>query len=167
LRVWLATAQRDRMATRVRNKIADLHHRVIAFLTSSFDVIFLPTFQSQRIVDTGRRPFGSDIARSLMTWSHYQFRQRLERKVQGTPGCCVVDATEVNSTRTCSFCGTVNNNVGASKVFCCVNESCGAVAHRDGNAARNIFLFNVNQLPAGSVRLYSREQPCSRSREQP
>jgi putative transposase len=150
--------QRDRIAARVRNRIDDLHHRVIAFLTSSFNVILLPTFRSHGVVGKDRRPFGSDVARSLLTWSHYKFRQRLERKAQLAPdGCVVVDATEVNSTRTCSCCGVVNPAVGASKVFHCVNPECRIVVHRDANAARNILLLNLNQLPQGCVRLYARE----------
>jgi hypothetical protein len=57
--------------------------------------------------------------------------------------CRVVDATEVNYTRTCSWCGVVNNSVDASKVFCSVNEHC------------KVFC-SVNEHCGG----HSREQPC-------
>jgi putative transposase len=149
--------QRDRLATRVRNLVTDLHRRVVEFLTTSFDVVFLPKFESATMVRKQRRPFGSDVARSLLTWCHREFRQRLEEKAVLT-GCRVLAVTERNSTRTCSCCGAVNPAVGASKVFHCLNSACRAVVHRDTNAAKNVFVFNAHLLPKGSIRLYARVQ---------
>jgi putative transposase len=136
-----------------------MHRRVVGFLTTSFDVLFAPAFRPSGMVRRGsRRPFKSDVARALLSWSHFEFRQHLEQRAAVT-GCRVLAVSEAHSTRTCSCCGVVNPGVGPSKVFHCVNTACRAVLHRDVNASRNIFLMSRNLLPAGSVRLHVRRMP--------
>ena len=56
----------------------------------------------------------------------------------------VLIVNEAYTTRTCGNCFVVNNNVGASKVFCCVH--CDLEADRDVHAARNILLRYVPDL---------------------
>jgi putative transposase len=150
------------MSKRVRNLVTDLHRRVVAFLTTCFDVVMLPDFRTSGMVGKQRRPFSGEVARSLLTWCHHQFRQRLRDAAALTQGRCrVLAVTERNSTRTCSCCGCVNPAVGASKEFHCINTQCRAVLHRDINAARNIFVMNCGLLPQGSLRLYERRSPIA------
>ena len=80
----------------------------------------------------------------MYTWAHYAFKQRLLEMSQKYTHKKVLIVNEAYTTRTCGNCFVVNNNVGASKVFCCVH--CDLEADRDVHAARNILLRYVPDL---------------------
>lgn len=51
--------------------------------------------------------------------------------------------SEAWSSKTCGGCGRIRHNLGGSDVFKCPHAVCGLVRPRDWNAARTIFLMNV------------------------
>ncbi len=59
----------QRLRLRIRDLVDDLHKKVAHFLVSRFDVILLPTFETQQMVPK----LHSTTARAMMTWAHYRF----------------------------------------------------------------------------------------------
>lgn len=124
---------------RVRNRVRDLHHKVASWLCKHYRVILLPKFETQQMVNR----LSSKVSRSMMTWSHYMFQQRLLEQAHHK-GNKVLIVSEAWTSKTCGRCGRVNEALGASKVFMC--PSCGVVCDRDANAARNILLRNLKHV---------------------
>jgi putative transposase len=140
---------------RIRNLVTDLHWKVASWLCHSYDVIILPRFDTKTMVSRGsshgKRRMNSKTARSMCTWSHYLFRQRLAHKVSEFPGTTLVICTEEYTSKTCGRCGEIHRNLGGSKTFHC--PSCGLVADRDAHAARNIFIKTLACGVGGTPRV--------------
>lgn len=125
---------------KIRNKVADLHWKCGNYLVENFDFVLYPPFQAPPA------DVSSETAREMLTWSHGDFQQRLQRiAVRKRGGLCrVVLCTEEFTSKTCSCCGYVHSKLGDSKVFQC--PSCHYKVDRDWNAARGIYLKNEHLL---------------------
>jgi len=96
------------------------------------------------------RPFEHAIViiiSTMLTWSHYQFREHLKHKSQlmGNTNQVIV-VTEEYTSKTCGQCGKIHWSLGSNKIFKC--PSCKCTLGRDANGARNIFLKNEKHLLA-------------------
>jgi len=142
-----------RVNRRVRNMITDIHHKLAKYLCENFRVVILPEFKVKSMVRRGKTSLHSKVARGMVTWSHYKFRQILLAKSREYPWCHVVIGTEEFTSKTCGTCGLVNRKLGSSKTFHC--GSCGYVADRDMNGARNILLLQLSTMtteaPSGAI----------------
>jgi len=127
-----------RMHLKIRNLVDDMHKKLVHFLCKNYRVVLLPEFKASSMVLKGKRTIGSRTVRSMLTWSHYRFRQRILNKEREFPWCKVVICDEAYTSKTCGRCGTLNNALGSSKTFVC-NE-CESIFDRDANGARNILL---------------------------
>jgi putative transposase len=126
---------------RIRNLVDEVHKKVSLDLVTRFDTVLIPEFKSKDMVqrrreDGRRRCINSKTARSMLTWAHYRFKERLKHKAS-EHGKEVVVVTEEYTSKTCGKCGFVNAKF-SSKTFKCA--SCGVEMDRDANGARNIFL---------------------------
>lgn len=130
----------DRMRKRMKNLVAELHWKTAAFLCKNYETVLLPEFKTQGMVGRLNRKINSKTTRSMLTLSHYSFRQRLLHKAS-LSGTTVHVVGEEYTSKTCSNCGWLHDRLGGSKVFCC--QRCGLKGDRDGLAARNIFLKNI------------------------
>ena len=85
----------------------------------------------------------------VLTWSHYSFKQRLLNKAREHPWCKVLIVDEHYTSKTCGFCGKIDQKLGGKKIFKC--HSCKIEADRDIHAARNILLrfLTLNKEPHG------------------
>jgi len=136
-----------RMRQRIKNLIKDCHRKLAKFLCESFDVILLPSFEtSQMVTKEGpkRRKINSKTVRQMLTWSHYGFKQTLLSKAREYPWVDLRIVNEAYTSKTCTWCGVMNEKLGSSKIFHC--KSCGTVVDRDYNGARNIYLKNERDL---------------------
>ena len=130
---------------RIKNLVDDLHKRVARSLLEKFDTVLVPVFETQKMVEhineeTGRRRIiNSKVARSLMTWAHYRFREFLKHKAL-LLGKEVIIVTEEYTTKGCSRCGLITD-IGGSKTFTC--QHCGFVAPRDAKSARDILAKHI------------------------
>ena len=131
-----------KMHWRIRNLVDDCHKKMVKFLCSNYDVVLLPSFETKRMVARSRRKIRSKTARAMMTWAHYQFKQRLLFKRQEYPWCKVVICDEAYTSKTCGRCGALHQKLGGNKTFKC--PSCCLVLDRDVNGARNILLKNAS-----------------------
>lgn len=133
----LYTAWR-KMLMRIRNKVDDIHRKMAKWLVTHYRVVLIPAFESQRMASRARRKISSKTSRSMMTWSHYRFRQTLLAKSELYEHCKVIVCDEAYTSKTCGQCGKIKTDLGSSKTFRC--RPCGYVADRDISAARNILL---------------------------
>jgi transposase len=129
-----------RMQKRIHNLVEELHKKTVKYLVTNYDTILVPKFETEDMVRSKhvKRKIRSKTARSMLTWSHYRFRQRLLNKVREYPHCRVVVCSEHYTSKTCGACGYVDRQLGGKKVYSC--GICGVQMDRDANAARNILI---------------------------
>jgi putative transposase len=129
-----------RLRAKVRNLVDEIHHKFANFLTREFETILIPKFNVQQMVGRENQTIGPQTRRSMLTWSHFRFRQFLIWKAKQR-GCSVRIVRENYTSKTCTNCGWMNPKFREPKEFRC--EHCQFACDRDINAARNIFVLNV------------------------
>ena len=127
----------QRVRDKIRNLVDDLHCKLVKHLVHSYATILLPTFQTSKMVQKNHRSISSQTVRSMMTWSHYRFQQRLIHKIREAYWCRVMLVDEAYTSITCGKCGFIRSK-NKSKEFSC--PQCHFEADRDIQAARNILL---------------------------
>lgn len=123
---------------RIKNSIKDMHCKTSNFLCENYNMIFLPTFETQKMVSN----LHSKVARNMLNLSHYSFKMILIRKCQETNTALRI-VTEEFTSKTCGRCGELNNELKNSKEFKCPNKECCIEIDRDVNASRNILIKNL------------------------
>jgi putative transposase len=141
--------QRYRMrkaANRLRWKIRDLrdelHAKTVRFLVDHFDIILIPTFETSQMAKREQRKIRSKTVRAMLTWAHYQFKERLKVVAQ-QEGKRVIEVNEAYTSKTCSWSGEVVQ-IGSREH---IRGSDGIEMQRDMNGARGIFLRALVELP--------------------
>jgi putative transposase len=137
---WRMQRAWRRASLRIRNLVDEYHKQVVHYLVTNYDVILLPALETSQLIRRKTRKFGSNMARALVTWAHYRFRQRLLWKGTST-GCKIVICGEAWTSKTCGKCGWCHSKLGKSETFKC--QQCGIEVGRDVNGARNILLKNA------------------------
>lgn len=127
----------QRIRNKIQNLVNDLHKKVSNFLVSNYKVIFLPTFETSKMVMKQKRKLNSKSVRNMLTWAHYRFSQHLTQQAN-RHNVLVVRCNEAYTSKTCPNCGHIHNSLGGSKTFQCPN--CNFTADRDYNGARSIML---------------------------
>lgn len=127
-----------RALDKIKFKVQEVHCKMAKWLCENYRVILIPKFESSQMTRRTARKLNSKTARSLLTWSHYKFREMLITKAELYPWVKVVVCDEAFTSKTCGQCGAIHDKLGGSKVFRCPN--CTYVADRDANGARNIML---------------------------
>jgi putative transposase len=139
----LKKRKRKRHLNKIEKKKIDytnsIHWNVINLLVKKYDTILLGDIKSHDIVKNG---INSSNNREFNDLKFYIFKQRLIYKA-GLAKKHVKLVNEFNTTKCCSCCGVLNENVGGSEIFICTNNSCKQVFGRDSNAAKNIFLKGI------------------------
>ena len=129
----------NRIKVKIRNLIDELHKKIAHFLVTNFDIILLPTFQTQQMAKRGGRKLRRKSVRQMLTLSHYRFKAFLKHKALEY-GVRVIDVCEAYTSKTVSWTGEVIANLGGSKVIKSSNRH---RMDRDLNGARGIFIKNV------------------------
>lgn len=127
----------SKVQRRLSNLVRDMHYKLISYLTSTYKTIFLPSFESQKLVKVVR---GKKCRRILLGDNHYKFKERLKDKCKLLRDCQVIIVTEEYTSKTCGRCGELTD-VGGSETFKC--RLCDLTVDRDINGARNIFLKSI------------------------
>lgn len=135
-----------RMLTRVRNMISEIHRKLCKWLVENYQVIFLPKFETSRMVRKADRILNNKTTRNMLTWGHYRFRELLKAKAALYPNVNVLICDEAYTSKTCSNCGHIHQKLGGSKTFKC--PECKFEADRDVQGAKNIMLrtMRIKQL---------------------
>jgi len=127
-----------RMQVRIRNLVDCVHQRLIKWLCENYRVILLPKFETSKMTRRSTRKINGKTARSMLTWSHYRFRQRLISTAREYPWVNLILVDEDYTSKTCGGCGFLHTKLGGQKTFRC--PSCAMTMDRDLNGARNIML---------------------------
>jgi IS605 OrfB family transposase len=146
----LATAQRankkDRVKaihTKITNRRKDFHHKLSTKLVQSYGAIFVGNVNAAALAKTNQ-------AKSVLDAGWRAFRTMLQYKCDGA-GVWFDEVNEAYSTQTCSCCNRRTGPKGLEglgvREWTCTG--CGAVHHRDCNAARNILAAGHGRLAGG------------------
>ncbi len=86
---------------RIRNLVKDVHRKGVKFLCEKFHVVFVPDFNTDRMVRKKRsyRRIWSKITRVMMTWSHFSCKTLLKAKAAET-GTAIETVTEEYTSKT-------------------------------------------------------------------
>ena len=136
-------AAQARMRQRITNLVDELHWQLARWLTSNYRIILLPTFETQDMTQRAGRRIRSKTARMMLTFRHFEFKQRLQWKAWQR-GALVLDVNEAYTSKTRSWDGTVNTKLGSAKV---IRDENGFGMDRDVNGARGIFLRALGDSP--------------------
>lgn len=123
---------------KISNYVKELHYHCCKYLTDNYDKIIIPVYQTQRMVQRGKKKF-NDMILSL---NHYRFRELLIAKCQVLRKRVIV-CTEEYTSVTCGRCNRYKMNLENQKIFNC--SGCDYTADRDENAAFNILRFMVKK----------------------
>ena len=130
------------VSSKLRNWRTNAHYCAINFLLERFDAVLIPEFETKKMAKRAERVISSETVRRMFTWSHYQFRRRLDAKAELDPNKIVKVIGEPGTSKTCGRCGNWNGRLGGKKVFNC--SACGLSIDRDVNGARNNLLALVH-----------------------
>ena len=136
-------AAQARMRQRITNLVDELHWQLARWLTSNYRIILLPTFETHDMTQRASRKIRSKTARIMLTFRHYEFKQRLKWKAWQR-GALVLDVNEAYTSKTRSWDGTMNTKLGGAKV---IRDETGFAMDRDVNGARGIFLRALGDSP--------------------
>jgi len=129
----------NRLKSKKDDLISDLHNRLAFELVSKYDVIFLPTFETKKMVSKkGERRIRRNTARQMLDLNHYKFKEKLKWYAD-KQGKHIVDVNESYTSKTKSWNGEIDDKLGSKKVIKGKNFS----VDRDINGARGILLKNL------------------------
>ena len=130
------------LITKVQNKVSDLHNQISNFLSTTFESIFIPKFETKKMTNKKTRNISKYTVKSMLKLSHYKFREKLKNmcKIRGNN---IKIITEEFTSKTCTGCGKINKDIGSKEIFKC--QKCEIEIDRDINASRNICIKNIKE----------------------
>jgi len=128
----------SKFETKKKNITDSIHWDLVNHLLASNDVIYFGDIKSHDIVKSSKN---KRLNRALGDIKLHLLKKRLVYKVSLYKGKKVYFLNESYTTKTCSACGFINQDVGCSKVFCCPN--CKVKVGRDLNASKNILMKGI------------------------
>ena len=132
-----------RLRQKIVNLVDELHWQAARWLTSNYKVILLPTFETQDMTRRAGRRIRSKTARMMLSFRHYEFKQRLLWKAWQR-GVLLLEVNEAYTSMTRSWDGSVKEKLGGRTV---IRDESGFGMDRDVNGARGIFLRALGDSP--------------------
>ena len=132
----------NRMRWRIKDLVKELHCKAARFLIDNFDIILLPTFETQNMSRRSTRKIRKKSVRAMLTWAHFQFKNRL-KNMAFENSKIVLDVSEAYTSKTNSFTGEVKNIGGTKKIKVKKNKW----IDRDILGARNILIKFLSENP--------------------
>ncbi len=129
--------QLSKLETKKTNLVNLTHWLFINDLLSRVDVLYLGDIKSHDIVTGGKNKTLNLLFNDL---KFFQLKSRLLYKAS-LQGKRVFLVPEHYTTKTCSKCGTINNDIGSKEVFTC--PCCHLMTGRDMNASINIKMKGI------------------------
>lgn len=122
---------------KISHMVDEMHWKVANYLVGNYKTILIGDLSVKGITKKETSQLPPMTKRIGYKLKFYTFRQRLEYKCQlNKVKYAVID--ERFTSKMCSVCGHIKENLGGSKIFDC--ESCHNVLDRDVNGCRGIFI---------------------------
>jgi transposase len=139
--------QRRMIFRRIKNIVSELHHQAAFWLTTNYDRVYIPKFDTQQMLKRPEDVKGKASIKKfnrlnkrykfvLQQLSHFRFRQHLLTKGK-EKGCKIEIINEAYTSQCCGGCGRLSKTYNSQRVKKC---KCGCEIDRDLNGARNILL---------------------------
>lgn len=123
---------------RLKGWIRAAHYDCANFLLRNHDLVLQPELQVSRLSQRQKRNIGIKTIRTMLTWSHYLFRKRLQTSAYRYAGRHVRICTEPGTSKTCTQCGFWNAGLLVrDKIYHC--PRCHISVDRQLAGARNNF----------------------------
>jgi transposase len=126
---------------KIGNMMDDLHWKTIKYLTDHYDTIIIGNLSTKSIVQSDK--LNKITKRVAMLMKLFVFKERLKFKCS-LKDCQYKHINEQYTTKTCSYCGNMNEHIGGKRVYNC--ENCGKIIGRDLNGAKNIFTRAIEEI---------------------
>ena len=131
---------KDKWRYKLRNKVTDLHWKSINFLMNeNKSTIVIGNWSTKNCI-SNKGSLNKMLKRVCSSLRYFDFLNKLVYK-SNYHNISLKIQNESYTSKLCSCCGTLNNNLGSKKVFNCVN--CKMVYGRDMNACRNILIKSL------------------------
>lgn len=155
---------------KIKNITSELHHQTASYLCKNYDIILLPTFETQKMIKKNKESFitykkniekmknnneyvemikykkrkylSKNDKQIMNSLSFYKFKSFIEHKAVQY-GASVKMVTEEYTSLTCGYCGDQSNTY-IKRIKTC--STCKNKIDRDYNGARNIMIKNLNQF---------------------
>jgi len=121
---------------KLKYSIEDLHNKTSTILLSMYKEIIIGKVSIKKMISNLTGNLRAITKRRLIALSHYRFREKLKARAFKF-GCKITEVTEYLTSKTCSNCKVINDDLGPSKIFSC--SSCKLCIDRDINASINIY----------------------------
>jgi len=135
----------DRKIERLKSKkddiLLDLHNRLAYDLVQNYDVIFLPSFETQKMSKKHGRRIRRRTTREMLSLGHFDFKLRIKWYAKKY-GKHVVDCNESYTSKTRSWSGEIDNKLGGKKII----KDDNFIVDRDVNGARGILLKQLTKV---------------------
>ncbi len=131
----------DRLKSKKDDLLLDLHNRLAYELVQKYNVIFLPTFETQKMSRKQGRRIRRRTAREMLSLGHYEFKLRVKWYAKKY-GKHIVDCNESYTSKTRSWDGVIDDNLGGKKSI----TDGKIIVDRDINGARGILLKQLNKV---------------------
>jgi putative transposase len=130
----------DKLYRKQLHLVEEMHSRIINDITSKYNWIFLPTFETQDMLEgRGYTKGKRDVKRHAYQLCHFKFKERLKHRCHQMKNSKVLIVSEAWTTKTCSGCGWIWSDMTTKdRMFTC--KSCKLEIDRDINGARNIMI---------------------------
>jgi len=126
----------NKYSSKLKDKINDMHFKTANFLLSNYRKLIIGKVSTKKMVSNLDGNLREITKRRLMALSHYRFRMKLKLMAIKF-GCKIIETDEYLTSKTCSKCKTINENLKGNKFFSCQN--CNLEIDRDINASINIY----------------------------
>jgi transposase len=127
---------------KIKNLVTEMHWQTINYLTTNYKNIFIGDMSPKKIISNEKSQQLKPITKKIISaYRFFEFKNKLTYK------CAIrrVKYKEVDeryTSKMCSKCGSIKENLGASKIFQC--DKCGYCTDRDVNGSRNIYIKSIN-----------------------
>lgn len=126
----------EKYSSKLKDKINDMHCKTAKFLLSKYRKIIIGKVSTKKMISNLEGNLQKITKRRLIALSHYKFRMKL-KMMAIKYGTEIIETDEYLTSKTCSNCKKINDNLKGNKVFSCQN--CELVIDRDINASINIY----------------------------
>jgi len=116
-----------------------MHNKISNFLVVNYDKIICPKLNKNNELAKKSCKLKTKVTRNMATLSHCKFYEKLKLKCL-LHGKKFYETTEEYTTKTCCFCGNINEVKTKKKIKC---DFCKKEIDRDLNGAINIMIKNI------------------------